>query len=164
MVPETSLPRPPIDANLNDEMSGVPSGSDDGHAKGGRYESSVEVSKRRNHWSNGSSESLIHKEETKAQTTSDPSARTPSSLPPAGSGSSGSASWASPARFPSSSSAKLGADGDTEGRGMLFFDVKDTGSGVADELKPRLFRAFTQLQSMPSMQSNGGLQRDCAVV
>lgn len=43
-----------------------------------------------------------------------------------------------------------------ESRNMLLcFGVSDTGIGVADEMKPRLFKAFTQLQSM---QSNG---KDC---
>ena len=162
MVSERSLPRPPIDANLNDEMSEVPSGSDDGHAKGGGSERGDKVSKMRRHWTNESKESLIQdKGKTKAHTASDPSAKKPSSLPLTGSGSSESGSWASPARFSLSAAAKLEADGNAEGRRMLVFDVKDTGIGVTDELKPRLFRAFTQLQSM---QSTGALQRNCAIV
>ena len=40
---------------------------------------------------------------------------------------------------------------DEDKKDMLLFCVKDTGIGVTDELKPRLFKAFTQLQSMQSV-------------
>ena len=39
--------------------------------------------------------------------------------------------------------------------GTFIFDVKDTGIGISDELKPRLFEAFTQADHSPSRKFGG---------
>jgi PAS domain S-box-containing protein len=39
--------------------------------------------------------------------------------------------------------------------GTFIFDIKDTGIGISDELKPRLFEAFTQADHSPSRKFGG---------
>jgi len=42
-----------------------------------------------------------------------------------------------------------------ENTGMFIFDVEDTGIGIPDELKPKLFKAFTQADHSPSRKFGG---------